>query len=73
MFIVNIFIHCIIFWRVFMGQVSKNSRVGSSTHKFLCPCGGEIKMKTVFANGKKKNYAECEKCKRQERKPSDFK
>ena len=42
-----------------MGQVSKNSRVGSSTHKFLCPCGGEIKMKTVFANGKKKNYAEC--------------
>ena len=27
----------------------------------------------VFANGKKKNYAECEKCKRQERKPSDFK
>ena len=45
-----------------MAQVSKNSRVGSSTHKFLCPCGGEIKMKTIFANGKKKNYIGLDNC-----------
>jgi hypothetical protein len=30
-------------------------------------------MKTVFENGKVKNQAECEKCKRTERRPSDFK
>jgi hypothetical protein len=56
-----------------MGQVSKNARAGSASQKFLCSCGGEVKMKALFAGGKKKNYAECEKCKRQERRPSDFK
>jgi len=56
-----------------MGQISKNARTSSATHKFLCPCGGEVKMKTVFSAGKKKNYAQCEKCKREERKPSEFK
>jgi len=56
-----------------MGQVSKNARTTSATHKFLCPCGGEVKMKTLFSSGKKKNYAQCEKCKREERKPSEFK
>ncbi|MDR0723665.1 MAG: hypothetical protein LBF23_00550 [Endomicrobium sp.] len=56
-----------------MGQMSKNARAGSISHKFLCTCGGEVKLKTIFSAGKKKNYAECEKCKRQERKPSDFK
>jgi hypothetical protein len=56
-----------------MGQVSKNARAAASTHKFLCNCGGEVKMKTIFSSGKKKNYAQCEKCKRQERKPSEFK
>jgi hypothetical protein len=55
-----------------MAQASKNSRTTSSTHKFLCSCGGEVKMKTVFENGKVKNVAECEKCKRTERRPSDF-
>jgi hypothetical protein len=55
-----------------MGAASKNSRTSSTTHKFICPCGGEIKMKTVFENGKVKNQAECESCKRVERKPSDF-
>jgi len=29
-------------------------------------------MKTLFENGKVKNMAECEKCKRKERRPSDF-
>lgn len=55
-----------------MAQASKNSRTTSSTHKFLCTCGGEVKMKTIFENGKVRNVAECEKCKRVERKPSDF-
>jgi hypothetical protein len=55
-----------------MAQASKNSRTASSTQKFLCSCGGEIKMKTLFENGKEKNLAECEKCKRTERRPSDF-
>ena len=55
-----------------MGQASKNSRTASATQKFLCGCGGEVKMKTLFESGKVKNVAECEKCKRLERRPSDF-
>jgi hypothetical protein len=53
--------------------LSKNARVGIVTQKFFCSCGGEVKMKQVFAGGKLRNMAECEKCKRSERKPSDFK
>ena len=56
-----------------MAQASKNSRTSSATQKFLCSCGGEIKMKTLFEGGKVKNIAECDKCKRTERRPSDFK
>ncbi|HOE75465.1 MAG TPA: hypothetical protein PLS88_04100 [Rectinema sp.] len=56
-----------------MAQVSKNARTGSSTQRFYCSCGGEIKMKTIFENSKVKTIAECEKCKRVERRPSDFK
>jgi len=56
-----------------MAQASKNSRTTSATQKFFCSCGGEVKMKTLFENGKVKNQAECEKCKRVERRPSDFK
>jgi hypothetical protein len=55
-----------------MAQVSKNSRTSSATQRFYCPCGGEVKMKTLFENGKVKNLAECEKCKRTERRPRDF-
>jgi hypothetical protein len=55
-----------------MAQVSKNARTSSSTQRFFCPCGGEVKMKTLFENGKVKNLAECEKCKRTERRPRDF-
>jgi transcription elongation factor Elf1 len=43
-----------------------------TTQKFLCSCGGEVVMKTMFDNGKMKNIAECGKCKRVERRPSDF-
>ena len=53
--------------------ISKNARVGVVTHKFFCTCGGEVKMKQVFNGGKLRNVAQCEKCQRQERKPSDFK
>lgn len=55
-----------------MAQQSKNSRTASATQRFYCPCGGEIKMKTILENGKIKNLAECEKCKRTERRPSEF-
>jgi hypothetical protein len=55
-----------------MAQASKNSRTSVATHKFFCSCGGEVKMKTLFENGKVRNVAECEKCKRTERRPSDF-
>jgi hypothetical protein len=56
-----------------MATISKNSRTTSATQKFLCSCGGEIKMKIISDRGKTKNLAECEKCKRTERRPSDFK
>jgi hypothetical protein len=59
--------------QISMAEVlSKNARVGIVTQKFFCTCGGEVKMKLVFTKGKLRNTAECEKCHRQERKPSDF-
>jgi hypothetical protein len=56
-----------------MAAASKNSRTSSATQKFFCSCGGEVKMKMLFQDGKVKNMAECDKCKRTERRPSDFK
>jgi transcription elongation factor Elf1 len=56
-----------------MAGVSKNARTTSGTQKFECPCGGEIKMKSIFSKGKMRHYAHCEKCDREERRPSDFK
>ncbi|MBE6352616.1 MAG: hypothetical protein J6R03_07290 [Treponema sp.] len=57
-----------------MAGASKNSRTTVTTHKFICPdCGGEIIMKTVMENGRIKNHAECQKCKRVERRPKDYK
>ena len=56
-----------------MAGSSKNSRVGSATHKFFCECGGEVEMKTLFEKGRIKNVAECKQCKRVERRPKDFK
>ena len=56
-----------------MAEISKNARIGIVTQKFFCPCGGEIKMKSVFLNRKLKNMAQCLKCERTERRPSDFK
>ncbi len=57
-----------------MAGASKNSRTTVATQKFMHEgCGGEIIMKTMFENGKLKNIAECQKCKRVERRPKDFK
>ncbi len=55
-----------------MAGASKNSRTAVATHKFICPCGGDIVLKTMVENGKIKNIAECSKCKRVERRPKDF-
>lgn len=55
-----------------MAEISKNARKGTGAEQFYCTCGGQVKMKTVFTNGKLRNIAECEKCNRKERKPSDF-
>jgi len=55
-----------------MAAISKNARTSSTTHRFYCPCGGEVQMKTLFEDGKIKNIAECDKCRRKERRPSDF-
>lgn len=61
-------------WRHKMAGASKNSRTTVATQKFICPdCGGEIIMKTMIENGRLKNQAECQKCKRVERRPKDFK
>ena len=57
-----------------MAGASKNSRTTVATQKFMCPdCGGEIIMKTMIENGKTKNLAECQKCKRVERRTKDLK
>ena len=39
-------------WRNTMAGASKNSRTSVTTHKFICNCGGEIIMKTMFEKGK---------------------
>ena len=55
-----------------MADLSKNARGAAAAQKFLCPCGGEVKMKSIFAKGKLTPVAVCDKCERQERKPSSF-
>ncbi len=55
-----------------MADISKNARTGSVSEKYICSCGGEVKMKSIFTNGKLRNIAECDKCNRRERKPSNF-
>jgi len=55
-----------------MATVSKNARTGSASEKFFCTCGGEVRMKSIFTSGKLKNMAICDKCKRKERRPKDF-
>ena len=54
------------------GSKSKNSRTAVATQKFFCPCGGELEMKQMVQRGKQTTISECPKCKRIERRPSDF-
>ena len=56
-----------------MAEISKNARVNVIVEKFSCNCGGEVKMKSVFANGRMKTIAECSKCNRTARRPGDLK
>ena len=57
-----------------MAGASKNSRTTVATQKFMCPdCNAEIIMKTIVDNGRIKNIAECQGCKRVETRPKDFK
>ena len=55
-----------------MPGLSKNARTIAGTHKFFCPCGGDVKMRSIFARGRMKHFAYCEKCRRKERRPRDF-
>lgn len=56
-----------------MGKgISKNARSGVKIQKFTHKCGGEIKMKSVFKNGKLKHFAECLECGEKSRKPKDM-
>jgi len=43
-----------------MAGVSKNARTTSGTQKFFCPCGGEVKMRSIFSSGKMKHHAESQ-------------
>jgi len=56
-----------------MAEISKNARTNVVVEKFFCGCGGEVKMKSVFSKGRMKTVAECTKCNRTARHPSDLK
>ncbi len=56
-----------------MAEISKNARTNVVVEKFFCACGGEVKMRSVFNNGKVKTLAECTKCNRTARRPGDLK
>jgi hypothetical protein len=56
-----------------MAEISKNARVNVVVEKFFCGCGGEVKMKSVFTQGRMKTLAECTKCNRTGRRPGDLK
>ncbi len=52
-------------------NISKNAR-RSGAQTLTSRWGGEIKMKSVFENGKLKHVAYCEKTKNEARKPRDL-
>ncbi|MFW6225955.1 MAG: hypothetical protein ACOC3V_03270 [bacterium] len=55
-----------------MAGVSKNARSGKSSQTFYHACGGEIKMKSIFSNGKLKNQAYCVQCGKTARRPKEL-
>lgn len=52
-------------------KVSKNVR-RSGSQTLMSRWGGEIKMKSVFKDGKLRHYATCEKTGNTARKPKDL-
>ena len=54
------------------GNVSKNARRGKVEAKLMSRWGGEIKMHTLFENGKIKHYAKCEATGNTARRPKDL-
>ena len=54
------------------GNISKNARRQKIDAKLISKWGGEIKMHTVFENGKMKHLAKCEKSGNTARKPKDL-
>ena len=53
------------------GQISKNAR-RSGAHELISRWGGEIKMKSVFKNGRLRHIAVCSKTGNTARKPKDL-
>ncbi len=56
---------------IMAGPVSKNAR-REGAHSLISKWGGNIKMKTVFKDGKMKHVAVCEKSGNTARKPKDL-
>jgi hypothetical protein len=56
---------------IMAGSVSKNAR-REGAHALISKWGGNIKMKTVFKDGKMKHVAFCEKSGNTARKPKDL-
>jgi len=53
------------------GPVSKNAR-REGAHQLVSRWGGEIKMKSVFENGRLRHMAICQKTGNTARKPKDL-
>ena len=54
------------------GTRKRTHRKGGNPDKFLCMCGGVVKMVDVFRNRKLRPVARCTKCGDKRRKPSEF-
>lgn len=52
--------------------VSKNARRGKIVETLKSRWGGEIKMRTVFENGRMRHFAECSETGNTARKPKDL-
>lgn len=68
----TIFVHPKRAGRTDNGTRRRMHRKGGAPDKFLCMCGGVVKMVTVFRNRKLRPVAQCQKCGKERRKPSLF-
>ena len=53
-------------------NISKNARRGKITETLKSRWGGDIKMRTVFENGKMRHFAECSATGNTARKPKEL-